>query len=68
MKRLTTALLLCLIAVTASAMQVALTDVKHVKAVRTAHCIYSGHGTTRTVEFSAKQMYKAAMTFETENN
>lgn len=63
---LTTALLLCLSA-KASAVQVTLTDVERVETGRTAQCIYTGHGITRTVEVRASQDCKAAMTFESED-
>lgn len=64
-KVLITTCLLC-IAAKASAVPVTLTDVERVDTGRTAQCIYSGHGITRTVEVRASQDCKAAMTFETE--
>lgn len=64
MKRLTSALLLCLVAAKVSAVPITLTDVERVDTGRTAQCIYSGHGITRTVKVRASQDCKAAMTFE----
>lgn len=66
-KILLTTILLCL-AAQASAVQVTLTDVERVETGRTAQCIYTGHGITRTVEVRASQDCKAAMTFETDED
>lgn len=64
MKKVTTTLLLCLVAAKASALQVTLTDVKRVENGRTALCIYTGHNITRTVEVPVSQDCKAAMSFK----
>lgn len=64
MKKLITALLLCL-ASKASAVQVTLTDVERVENGSTALCIYTGHNITRTVEVQSSQNCKSAVSFET---
>ena len=58
---------LLLVATKLFAVPVTLTDVERIDTGRTAQCVYSGHGITRTVEVRANQDCKSAMSFETEN-
>lgn len=59
--------LLLVAASSAQPVSVTLTDVKRVETGRTAQCVYTGHGITRTIEVPASGDCKAVMSFETEN-
>lgn len=58
---------LLLVATKLFAVPVTFTDVERIDTGRTAQCVYSGHGITRTVEVRASQDCKSSMSFEIEN-